>query len=79
VLDIYATSVDYNPQAESSKLFFQQVQNKMHWATHRRTTAELIFQRADAALPNMGLTNHPGSRIAYSSLELIPFHIPLQD
>lgn len=70
VLDLYATSVDYNPQAESSTLFFQQVQNKMHWAAHGHTAAELIFQRADAALPNMGLTNHPGSRMIRRDVEI---------
>ena len=48
VLEIYATSIDYDPRAESSVLFFKQVQNKMHWAAHKHTTAEVIFERADA-------------------------------
>ena len=55
VLDIYATSIDYSPQAEVSQLFFATVQNKMHWATHGQTAAEVIHQRADASLPLMGM------------------------
>ena len=61
VLDIYATSVDYTPDAEASQQFFATVQNKMHWATHGHTAAELIHQRADARKPNMGLmSTRPG-------------------
>lgn len=56
MLDIYATSVDYDPLAEASPRFFQVVQNKMHWAAHGRTAAEVIAQRADVSQPNMGLT-----------------------
>lgn len=57
VLDIYATSIDYDGEAEASKLFFKTVQNKMHWAAHGRTAAEVVAARADAAQPNMGLTH----------------------
>src|SRR5258708_587198 len=61
VLDIYATSVDYTPHAEMTQQFFATVQNKMHWAAHEHTAAEVIFQRADATQPLMGLqTTHPG-------------------
>ncbi len=61
VLDIYATSVDYDPREEASQQFFATVQNKMHWATHGHTAAEVIHQRADAAQPLMGLaTTRPG-------------------
>jgi len=61
VLDIYATSVDYTPNTEMSQQFFATVQNKMHWATHGHTAAEVIHQRADAAQPLMGLkTTRPG-------------------
>jgi hypothetical protein len=61
VLDIYATSVDYTPDAEQSHRFFAAVQNKMHWATHGHTAAEVIADRADAAKPFMGLqTTRPG-------------------
>lgn len=62
VLDIYATSADYDPRAEASQLFFATVQNKVHWAAHGQTAAEVIAARADAAKPNMGLMNWPGSR-----------------
>lgn len=62
VLDIYATSIDYDPTEEASQRFFATVQNKMHWATHGQTAAEVISQRADATQPNMGLTSWAGSR-----------------
>lgn len=61
VLDIYATSVDYDPSAEASQRFFATVQNKMHWAAHGHTAAEIVHARADAALPHMGLTSWAGS------------------
>ena len=62
VLDIYATSIDYDPAEEASQRFFAMVQNKMHWAVHGQTAAEVIAQRADATRPNMGLTSWSGSR-----------------
>ncbi len=62
VLDIYATSMDYDPHNDLSQQFFATVQNKMHWAAHGHTAAEVIAQRADAAKPNMGLTTWPGNR-----------------
>lgn len=70
VLDIYATSIDYAPDAEASKLFFRVVQNKMHWATHGKTAAEVIVARADAAKPNMGLTSWAGSKLARTDVEV---------
>lgn len=63
VLEIYATSIDYDPRAESSILFFKQVQNKMHWAAHKHTAAEVIYQRADAEKEHMGLTSWQGTSI----------------
>lgn len=57
VLDIYATSVDYDPSAEASQLFFQTVQNKMHWAAHGHTAAEIVVRRADSSKDHMGLTS----------------------
>ena len=62
VLEIYATSIDYSPRAEESQRFFATVQNKMHWAAHGQTAAEVITRRADADKPNMGLTSWKGSR-----------------
>lgn len=64
VLDIYATSVDYTPNAEVSRRFFATVQNKMHWAAHGHTAAELVAERANADLPHMGMkTTRPGGVI----------------
>ena len=54
VLDIYATSIDYDPSAEASQQFFATVQNKMHWAAHGHTAAEIIADRADATQPTWG-------------------------
>ena len=56
VLDLYATSVDYNPKSRESLAFFKMVQNKLHYAAHGHTAAEVIFERADANKPFMGLT-----------------------
>lgn len=62
VLEIYATSIDYDPRAEASRMFFMTVQNKMHWAAHGQTAAEVIARRADSGQPNMGLTAWTGSK-----------------
>ncbi len=70
VLDIYATSIDYNPNAESSIAFFKQVQNKMHWAAHKHTAAEIIYQRADSEKQNMGLTSWAGKEIKKTDVEI---------
>ena len=68
ITDIYATSVDYNPQAAITQEFFATVQNKVHYAIHGHTAAELIKQRADSSQPNMGLTNWSGARIRKSDV-----------
>lgn len=60
VLDLYATSVDYNPKSEESIKFFKIVQNKLHYAAHGHTAAEVIYERADADKPFMGLTSFSG-------------------
>lgn len=70
VLDIYATSIDYDPSAEASLLFFKTVQNKMHWATHGQTAAEVIHRRADASKPHMGLTSWAGDRPRKSDVSI---------
>ncbi len=62
VLDIYATSVDYDPDNDLSQEFFAVVQNKMHWAAHGHTAAEIIAERADAGKPHMGMTSWTGTR-----------------
>ena len=60
VLDLYATSVDYNPKSEESIQFFKIVQNKLHYAAHGHTAAEVIYERADAEKPFMGMTSFSG-------------------
>lgn len=60
VLDLYATSVDYNPHSEESIQFFKIVQNKLHYAAHGHTAAEVIYERANAEMPFMGLTSFSG-------------------
>ncbi len=57
ITDIYATSIDYDSNVQLTQEFFKTVQNKMHWAAHRHTAAEIVRERADAAQPNMGLTS----------------------
>jgi hypothetical protein len=70
VLDIYATSIDYEPNHEMSVLFFQTVQNKMHWAVHGHTAAEIIYKRIDAAKANLGLTHFKGARPTKQETEI---------
>lgn len=60
VLDLYATSVDYDPKSAESAAFFKMVQNKLHYAAHGHTAAEVIYERADAGKPFMGLTAFSG-------------------
>jgi hypothetical protein len=66
ITDIYATAIDYDVTAQATKRFFATVQNKLHWAIHGQTAAEVIYHRADADQPNMGLTtwkDAPGGKI----------------
>jgi len=70
VLDIYATSIDYEPLTETSKDFFAVVQNKMHWAAHGHTAAEIIYARADAEKQYMGLTSWSGKNFRKSDIEI---------
>ena len=63
ITDIYATSVDYDPTLETSITFFKTVQNKMHWAVTGQTAAEIIVDRANSNLPNMGLTSYRGTKV----------------
>ena len=62
VLEIYATSIDYDATTQASKQFFATVQNKMHWAAHGQTAAEVVHARVDAAKPQMGMTNWVGTK-----------------
>lgn len=70
VLDLYATSVDYNPHSEDSVRFFKIVQNKLHFAAHGHTAAEVIYQRADAEKPFMGLTSFSGELPALKDIAI---------
>ena len=70
VLDIYATSIDYDPKNKLSIDFFKTVQNKMHYATHGHTAAELIFTRVDSEKENLGLTNFKGKYPTKSETEI---------
>jgi hypothetical protein len=79
VLEIYATSIDYNPNAEESVIFFKQVQNKMHWAAHKHTAAEIVYQRADAEKENMGLTSWEGKQIRKSDSEVAKNYLNEQE
>lgn len=68
ITDIYATSVDYDVSAELTQDFFATVQNKVHFAIHGHTAAELVMLRADSAKPHMGMTNWPSERIRKSDV-----------
>lgn len=71
ITDIYATAMDYDKNAETTRLFFARVQNKLHYAVHRHTAAELIYERADAGAEHMGLTTWekaPNGRILKSDV-----------
>jgi len=70
VLDIYATSIDYDPDTGMSREFFAVVQNKIHGAAHGHTAAEIVIARADAGKPNMGLTSWTGSKPALADAEI---------
>ena len=66
ITDIYATALDYDKSSKTTRLFFSEVQNKLHWAIHRHTAAELILERANAEKPHMGLTSweqYPNGKI----------------
>jgi hypothetical protein len=73
ITDIYTTSIDYNPDAPTTKTFFAKVQNKMHFAIHGHTAAELIMERADSSQTNMGLTTWekaPGGKILKTDVSI---------
>lgn len=70
VLDLYATSVDYNPSSSESVAFFKMVQNKLHYAAHGHTAAEVIYERADAEKPFMGLTTFDGDFPALKDVKI---------
>lgn len=82
ITDIYATSIDYDPNAPIAQTFFKTVQNKLHWAIHGHTAAEIIAQRADAARPNMGLTtwkNAPAGAIRKADVTVAKNYLSQQE
>jgi len=79
VLDIYATSIDYDPNTDMSRRFFQIVQNKMHWAAHGHTAAEIIAERADAEKPKMGLTSWSGVRPTRADTEVAKNYLSAEE
>jgi len=70
VLDIFATSIDYEPKSDLARAFFRKIQNQLHWAAHGHTAAEVIHQRADADRPMMGITNFPGKSLLKRDTEV---------
>ena len=79
ILDIYATSVDYDAKEEITKEFFRTVQNKMHYATHGNTAAEVIFNRVDSNKENIGLTNFKGSIPTKAETEVAKNYLTLEE
>ena len=79
VLDIYATSIDYDPGAETTRKFFQTIQNKMHWAAHGSTAAEIIYSRVSAAHPTLGMSNWAGKRISKSETGIAKNYLTEQE
>ncbi|MFN0278858.1 MAG: virulence RhuM family protein [Pyrinomonadaceae bacterium] len=79
VLDIYSTSIDYDPKLEISLEFFKTVQNKMHWAAHGNTAAEVIFKRIDAGKSNLGLTHFKGSKPTKQETEIAKNYLTAEE
>ena len=70
VTDIYATSIDYNPRSEITKKFFATIQNKLHYAVHEHTAAELIYERVDNEKPYVGMTNFKGDYVTIDDVKI---------
>ena len=79
ILDIYATSIDYDAKEEITKEFFRTVQNKMHYATHGNTAAEVIFNRVDSKKENIGLTSFKGSVPTKAETEVAKNYLTLEE
>lgn len=79
VLDIYATSIDYDPSTEASRQFFAAIQNKMHWAAHGQTAAEIIHSRVDAGKPHMGMTTWAGDVPRKADAEIAKNYLDQQE
>lgn len=79
VLDIYSTSIDYDPHNDMSREFFAVVQNKMHWAAHGHTAAEIVTQRVDATKSNMGLTSWMGAKPTQGDAEIAKNYLTVEE
>ena len=79
VTDIFATSIDYNPQANLTHLFFATVQNKLHYAAHKHTAAEVIYERVDAEKPMVGMTNFKGNYITKEDVQIAKNYLTEQE
>jgi len=79
VLDIFATSIDYDPNTDLSREFFAVLQNKMHWAAHGHTAAEIVHQQADASKPNMGLTSWHGDKPHKVDAEIAKNYLTIEE
>ena len=79
ITDIYATSVDYDSTAQVTQIFFATVQNKVHFAIHGQTAAELIASRADSGQPNMGLSNWDGARIRKTDVSIAKNYLSVDE
>ena len=79
VLEIYATSIDYDPQANLTHMFFATVQNKLHYAAHQHTAAEVIYERVDAEKPMVGMTNFKGNYITREDVQIAKNYLTEQE
>jgi hypothetical protein len=79
VTDIFATSIDYDPRADQTKMFFATVQNKLHFAAHKHTAAELIFERVNAQKPMVGMTNFKGNYITQEDVQIAKNYLTEQE
>ena len=79
VTDIFITSIDYDPKANLTKLFFATVQNKLHYAAHQHTAAELIYERVDADKPMVGMTNFKGDYITREDVQIAKNYLTEQE
>ena len=79
VTDIFATSIDYNPQANLTHLFFATVQNKLHYAAHKHTAAEVVYERVDAKKPMVGMTNFKGNYITKEDVQIAKNYLTEQE
>jgi len=79
VTDIFSTSIDYDPQDNLTRMFFATVQNKLHYAAHQHTAAEVIYERVDAEKPMVGMTNFKGGYITKEDVQIAKNYLTEQE